>query len=84
MGPTTTSEEYCCVLVESKDIEIVIDDRGAASIVSREFLGDLWEYRVRLGELIVRATCAVDRDYSPHTSCNISVKSGAAIDLMAS
>ena len=84
MGPTTPSEEHCCVLVESKDIEIVIDDRGAASIVSREFLGDLWEYRVRVGELIVRATCSVERDYSPHTSCNIRVKSGATIDLMAS
>ncbi len=84
MGATTASENNCCVLVESKDIEIVADDGGHASIVGREFLGDLWEYRVRMGELIIRATCPVERDYPPHMPCNLKVKSGAAIDLMAS
>ena len=84
MGSTTASEHHCCVLVESKDIEIVVDDGGQASILGREFLGDLWEYRVRMGDLIVRATCPVERDYPLHTPCNIKVKSGASVDLMAS
>jgi len=84
MGLRTASEDNCCVLVESKDIEIVADDGGHASIVGREFLGELWEYRVRMGELIVRATCPVERDYPPHMPCKLKVKSGAAIDLMAS
>ena len=84
MGSTIASEDHCCVLVESKDIEIVVDDGGQASILGREFLGDLWEYRVRMGDLIVRATCPVERDYPPHMPCNIKVKSGASVDLMAS
>ena len=32
---------------------------------------------------LVRATCPVERDYPPHMPCKLKVKSGAAINLMA-
>ena len=79
-----TTQEECCVLVESKDIEIDADDRGDAAIVGREFLGDLWEYRVRMGEMVVRATCSVEKDYPPQMPCSLRIKEGAAVDLMTS
>ena len=84
MAATATTEQECCVLVESKDIEIDADDRGDASIVGREFLGDLWEYRVRMGEMVVRATCGVEKDYPPQMPCSLRIREGAAVDLMTS
>ena len=84
MASIPTTREKCCVLVESKDIEIDADDRGDASIVGREFLGDLWEYRVRMGEMVVRATCGVEKDYPPQMPCSLRIKEGAAVDLMTS
>ena len=84
MAATAITEQECCVLVESKDIEIDADDRGDASIIGREFLGDLWEYRVRMGEMVVRATCGVDKDYPPQMPCSLRIREGAAVDLMTS
>ena len=84
MGASPTTQENYCVLVESKDIEIDADDRGDASIVGREFLGDLWEYRVRMGEMVVRATCGVEMDYPPQMPCSLRIRKGAAVDLMTS
>ena len=84
MAAAPTTQKECCVLVESKDIEIDADDRGDAAIVGREFLGDLWEYRVRMGEMVVRATCGVEKDYPPQMPCSLRIKEGAAVDLMTS
>jgi len=84
MAASPRTQEECCVLVESKDIEIDADDRGDAAIVGREFLGDLWEYRVRMGEMVVRATCDVEKDYPPQMPCSLRIKEGAAVDLMTS
>ena len=71
-----------CVLVQPKDIEIVVDPMGQASILGREFLGTGWEYRVRSGDSMVRAICSLESNYTVHTSCRLRLKSDAEINLM--
>ena len=71
-----------CVLVQPKDVEIVVDPRGQASIQGREFLGTGWEYRVRSGDSMVRAICSLESNYTVHTSCRLRLKSDAEISLM--
>ena len=71
------------VLVQPKDVEIVVDPMGQASILGREFLGTGWEYRVRSGDSMVRAICSLESNYTVHTPCRLRLKSDAEISLMA-
>ena len=83
-GSALQLQDGCSVLVEPKDVEIVADTDGEASVLGREFLGTAWEYRIRSGKLMIRAICPLDMNYSVHTPCTLRLKPGASLNLMAS
>ena len=74
--------EESCILVDPESIEVVPDLSAEANVLSREFLGDLWEYRINLDGLIVRARCSLDQDYLPNERCRIALKQSASVTLL--
>ena len=74
--------EEACVLVEPDAIGVVPDPGAEASVLGREFLGDLWEYRISLEGLILRARCSLDQDYLPNIRCRLALKEGASVTLL--
>ena len=80
----TSSQEHtwpseACVLVEPEDIGVVSDPRAEASVLGREFLGDLWEYRIDFAGMILRARCSIEHDFMPNERCRIVLKKGASL-----
>ena len=71
-----------CVLVDPHDIDVVADAEGEASVLGREFLGDAWEYRIRIADVLVRAHCPIDQEHPPHTPCRLSFRQGARVTLL--
>ena len=72
----------CCVLVDPHDITVVADAEGEASVLGREFLGDAWEYRIRVADVLVRAHCPIEQEHPPHTRCRLSFRDGARVTLL--
>ena len=72
----------CCVLVDPHDINVVADAEGEASVLGREFLGDGWEYRIRVADVLVRAHCPIEQEHPPHTRCRLSFRDGARVTLL--
>ena len=72
----------CCVLVDPHDINVVADAEGEASVLGREFLGDAWEYRIRVADVLVRAHCPIEQEHPPHTRCRLSFRDGARVTLL--
>ncbi|WP_392345865.1 ABC transporter ATP-binding protein [Parasynechococcus sp.] len=70
------------VLVDPHDINVVADAEGEASVLAREFLGDAWEYRIRVADVLVRAHCSIDQEHPPHTRCRLSFRDGAKVTLL--
>ena len=71
-----------CVLVEPEAIGVVSDPGAEASVLGREFLGDLWEYRIDLAGLILRARCSLEQDFTPNERCRVALKDGASVTLL--
>ena len=71
-----------CVLVDPQAIGLVAEPGAQASVLGREFLGDLWEYRIRLGDLLLRARCPLEQDYLPHARCRVALKDDASVKLL--
>jgi iron(III) transport system ATP-binding protein len=76
------ASDDCCVLVDPHDINVVADGEGEASILGREFLGDAWEYRIRVSDVLVRAHCPIDQEHPPHTRCRLTFRDGARVTLL--
>ena len=72
----------CCVLVDPHDIDVMADAQGEASVLGREFLGDAWEYRIRVADVLVRAHCPIDQEHPPHTRCRLTFRDGAKVTLL--
>ena len=72
----------CCVLVAPHDIDVVTDEDGEARVLGREFLGDAWEYRIRIADVLVRAHCPIDQEHPPQTRCRLTFKDGARVTLL--
>ena len=72
----------CCVLVDPHDIDVMADAEGEASVLGREFLGDAWEYRIRVADVLVRAHCPIDQEHPPHTRCRLTFRDGAKVTLL--
>ena len=72
----------CCVLVAPHDIHVVADADGEARVLGREFLGDAWEYRIRIADVLVRAHCPIDQEHPPQTRCRLTFKDGARVTLL--
>ena len=70
------------MLVDPHDINVVADAEGEASVLGREFLGDAWEYRIRVVDVLVRAHCPIDQEHPPHTRCRLSFRDGARVTLL--
>ena len=73
----------CCILVQPKDVEVIVDPMGQGAVLGREFLGTDWEYRIRLGATVVRAVCSLHSNYNIHTPCRLRLKTDAQVNLMA-
>ena len=58
------------------------DADAQASVLGREFLGDLWEYRIRLGDLLLRARCPLEQNYLPQARCRVALKDNASVKLL--
>ena len=71
-----------CVLVEPDAIGIVSDPRAEASVLGREFLGDLWEYRIEFSGMILRVRCPIEQDLMANERCRIALKRGASVTLL--
>ena len=71
-----------CVLVEPEAIGVISDPGAEASVLGREFLGDLWEYRIDFAGLILRARCSIDQDFMPNERCQVALKDGATVTLL--
>ena len=65
------------VLVDPHDINVVADAEGEAIVLGREFLGDAWEYRLLIADLLVRAHCPIDQELPPQTLCRLTFRDGA-------
>ena len=77
----SASGDYC-VLVDPHDIDVMADAEGEASVLGREFLGDAWEYRIRVADVLVRAHCPIDQEHPPHTRCRLTFRDGAKVTLL--
>jgi iron(III) transport system ATP-binding protein len=71
-----------CVLVEPEAIGVVSDPKAEASVLGREFLGDLWEYRIDFAGMILRARCSIEQDFMPNERCRVALKKGASVTLL--
>ena len=71
-----------CVLVEPEAIGVVSDPKAEASVLGREFLGDLWEYRINFAGMILRARCSIEQDFMPNERCRVALKKGASVTLL--
>ena len=71
-----------CVLVDPHDIDVVADAEGEARVLGREFLGDAWEYRIRIADVLVRAHCPIDQEHPPQTRCRLTFRDGARVTLL--
>ena len=70
-----------CVLVDPEAIGVVPDAASQASVLGREFMGDAWEYRIRVGDLMVRARCPLEQTYQLHDRCRVALKDDASVKL---
>ena len=77
----SASGDYC-VLVDPHDIDVMADAEGEASVLGREFLGDAWEYRIRVADVLVRAHCPIDQEHPPRTRCRLTFRDGAKVTLL--
>ena len=77
-----SASDDCCVLVDPHDINVVADTEGDASVLGREFLGDEWEYRIRIGDVMVRANCPIDQEHPPQTRCRLMFRAGAKVTVL--
>ena len=80
VDPRASSD--CCLLVDPHDINVIADAEGEASVLGREFLGDAWEYRIRIADVLVRAHCPLDQEHPPHTRCRLTFRDGARVTLL--
>ena len=71
-----------CALVEPEGIDVIPDSEGNAYVLGREFLGDLWEYRIRAGDLLLRSKCPIAQDHPPQTRCKIALRDAAEVTLL--
>ena len=71
-----------CALVEPEGIDVIPDSQGNAYVLGREFLGDLWEYRIRAGDLFLRSKCPIEQDHPPQTRCKIVLRDSADVTLL--
>ena len=74
--------EESCILVEPQSIGVIPDDDAQASVLGREFRGDFWEYRIRVGDLLLRARCPLEQKFPPHSRCRVSLKNDASVRLL--
>ena len=70
-----------CVLVDPEAIGVVPDAASQASVLGREFMGDVWEYRIQVGDLTVRARCPLEQTYQLHDRCRVALKDDASVKL---
>ena len=80
VDPRASSD--CCLLVDPHDINVIADAEGEASVLGREFLGDAWEYRIRIADVLVRAHCPLDQEHPPQTRCRLTFRDGARVTLL--
>ena len=71
-----------CVLVDPQAIGLVPDSESQASVLGREFMGDFWEYRISIGELMLRARCPLEQNYQTHSRCGVALKDDASVKLL--
>ena len=71
-----------CALVEPEGIDVIPDSEGDAYVLGREFLGDFWEYRVKAGDLLLRAKCPISQDHPPRTRCKIALRDASEVTIL--
>ena len=79
---TSCESDDVCALVEPEGIDVIPDSDGNAYVLGREFLGDLWEYRIKAGDLLLRSKCPITQDHSPQTRCKIALRDAAEVTLL--
>jgi iron(III) transport system ATP-binding protein len=79
---SSTASDDICALVEPEGIDVIPDHQGEACVLGREFLGDLWEYRIRAGDLLLRAKCPIDQDHPPQTRCRVVLRDVADVTVL--
>ena len=79
---TSCESDDVCALVEPEGIDVIPDSDGNAYVLGREFLGDLWEYRIKAGDLLLRSKCPITQDHPPQTRCKIALRDAAEVTLL--
>ena len=79
---TSCESDDVCALVEPEGIDVIPDSDGNAYVLGREFLGDLWEYRIKAGDLLLRSKCPIKQDHQPQTRCKIALRDDAEVTLL--
>ena len=69
------------LLVDPALIRLQPDPQGEATVMGREFLGQVWQYRVQQGPCDLRVNAALALDVPRGTRCRLAFQAGAEVIL---
>ena len=73
-----------CLLVDPAAISLQLDPEGQGCVMGREFVGNGWQYRIKIESLIVRVNLPLNEDYPTGTRGGIRLRHGSTAILYPS